>query len=45
MKTIDEVKIVGKSKNIVVAYCTFYYFQYSLLLMLELVLIFFTINT
>ena len=42
---IEEVKIVREIRiNAVLAYCTLCYFQYSLQLMLELLLILFTIN-
>ena len=40
----EEVEIIGKI-NAIFVYCTLYYFQYSLQLMLELLLILLTINT
>ena len=43
-ENINEVKIVSESKNKCNS-CILYCFQYSLQLMLELVLILFTINT
>ena len=44
---VEEVKIHDKKMkiNVVLAYCTLYYFQYFLQLMLELQLILFPINT
>ena len=40
-----EVKILDNNENVILAYCTLYDFQYSLQLMLELLLILFTTNT
>ena len=43
---VEEVKILDKNEiTVVLAYCKLYYFQYSLQLMLELLLILFTIST
>ena len=47
-ETIDEVKIVSEKSvkiNVILAQCILCYFGYSLQLMLEFVLILFTINT
>ena len=44
-ETVDEIKIVKVKINAILAYCTLYYFQYSLQLMLELLLILVTIST
>ena len=44
-ENIDEIKIVKVKMNVILVYCTLHCFQYSLQLMLELLLILFTINT
>ena len=44
-ETVDEIKIVKVKINAILAYCTLYYFQYSIQSISELLLILFTVNT
>ena len=45
LKKPVQLKLIGQSANVILAYCTLCYFQYFLQSILELLLILFITNT